>query len=431
MYLEKNEDDSYTYPGPQLVYQEEYMGDIYDYYLVPFTLGEDEEGYAVTTPCQTVNFNMVDGKLVQEVTEDEVLLGLFEYDAEEGFLWTGYTDWNIVFEPMTSVAATLPEGVAAEKWVAVSGDSGYFTEVAIDGAKIYVKGLVYGNDEGVAVGTINGDEVTFAAGQFLGADPYGYWTYLYGGQIEEEWDDYWEEYVYVAVLEGDLVFTYDAEAKKLVNKNALIVTNNASENLEEVAVSGYIDPLTIEYQVRNPEAAPQDPYGLEFYDEMEEWGSNSFYFSIPEFDVDGNLLEPEKLFYRIYVDGEPFIFYSDEYVGLPEDEMELINCQFTNYEDIFSSGVDKGIYLYFEGADTLGVQSVYIDTVNGEEVKTESKVVTISTNDAVRGVEAEAASVATEWFDLQGRRIANPGKGIGIRIDLKADGSRKAVKVVR
>ncbi len=40
MYLEKNEDDSYTYPGPQLVYQEEYMGDIYVYYLVPFLLGE-------------------------------------------------------------------------------------------------------------------------------------------------------------------------------------------------------------------------------------------------------------------------------------------------------------------------------------------------------------------------------------------------------
>lgn len=48
------------------------------------------------------------------------------------------------------------------------------------------------------------------------------------------------------------------------------------------------------------------------------------------------------------------------------------------------------------------------------------------------GIDADGASViSTEWYDLSGRRVANPGAGVYLRRDVRSDGAVSTVKVMR
>lgn len=49
---------------------------------------------------------------------------------------------------------------------------------------------------------------------------------------------------------------------------------------------------------------------------------------------------------------------------------------------------------------------------------------------AVEGIAADAETVSSAYYDLQGRKVAQPEKGLYIRQDVKADGSVSAVKVI-
>ncbi|MDE5807372.1 MAG: hypothetical protein K2H76_04590, partial [Muribaculaceae bacterium] len=403
VYADKKEDGGFVIPGGQKVYTEEYDGQIMDCYLVPMTFAydEEEEDY-IFSYTESAAFNYVDGNYVQ--ADSDVIIALCENDeyTEGEYEWTGYGDQDIKLSPMTSTLTVMPDSSETEKWAALTDDGGYFVNVLVSGSQMYIKGLVYNCPEGVLVAAIDGDEITIKGGQFVGMDDYFWtWSYVYGGEIEEVWNEEWEDFDIYANISGDLHFSYDAEAKKLVSKESIIICNNNPENLEDAIPSSYLEELTIVKQNRDPKAAPANPYNLEFRDEMEDWGTNSFLFYIPEVDVDGNLLEAKNLYYRIYVDGEIFTFYDDEYPGLPEDGVKMLNCEFTNFEDIYSSGLAKNVTLYFEGMDELGVQSVYLQPVDGADpVEVVSEIVSIDTS-AVKGVEA-VKTVSSEWFDMQG-----------------------------
>ena len=49
----------------------------------------------------------------------------------------------------------------------------------------------------------------------------------------------------------------------------------------------------------------------------------------------------------------------------------------------------------------------------------------------VETVAVDAQTVSSVYFDLQGRQITEPVQGLYIRQDVKADGTVKAVKVVK
>lgn len=431
---DKNADGGFSISAGQCVYAEEYEGEMGYFYLTPMALGDynDEIDDFDYIYYDSVDFNYVDGSYVQ--ADPEVILGLCEIDetTDWEYWWSGYGDANIVLAPLTSEMASIPDNLisSVERWAALTDGSGYFVDVIVDGNKMYTKGLIYGIEDGVMVGDIEGDKVTFKAGQFVGMDYYWTWTYVYGGKVETVWNEEWEWDDIVATITGDLVFKYDAENKRMITENAIIVAGSYSDNLEEVVPVGYIEELTVELQHRNPDAVPQNPYDVAFYDEMEYYGSNTLDFKIPELDVDGNLLDSANLYYRLYVDGDLFTFYGDEYIDVPEEGVDMLNCNFTNFEDIWVSGISKSIYLYFEGVDEIGIQSVYLQPVEGGEPKElVSEIVSIETN-AIKNVET-SETISSKWYDLQGREVKNPAAGIYLRVDAKADGSKRGVKVVK
>lgn len=431
---DKKDDGGFSIPAGQCVYFEEYFGDLCYFYLTPMLLGDynDEIDDFDYTYYDSLEFNLVDGEYVQ--ANPEIMMALCENDETTGgeYYWAGYGDSDIVISPLTQKMAELPANFETdcEKWAALTDDGGYFVKVLVDGDTMYTKGLIYGIEDGVLVGKIKDDKVSFEAGQFVGMDYYWTWTYVYGGEVEAVYDEEWDMYDYYATITGGAEFNYDAENKKISTVHPIVVSNNYSENIEEVIPSGFIEELTIELQHRNPEALPQDPYDVEFYDEMEYYGSNTLYFNIPELDVDGNLLEVSNLYYRMYVDGDLFTFYADEYPGLPEEGETMINAEYSNFSNIYTSGINKCIWLYFEGMDEIGIQSVYLQPVEGGEPKElATKIVTIDTS-AVKELPA-SETLSTTWYDLQGRVVKNPSNGVYLRVDKKADGTRRASKVVK
>lgn len=423
----KDADGNLTIAAGQKVYQEDYEDELYDFAMVPLTIDYDNEEF-IYSDSYTLNY--VDGKYV--AADPEVIFGLCEYDpAEEAYYWTGYGDSEITLASVSGEIAKMPEGVASEKWAVVLDDGGYFVNVAIDGTTMYVQGLVPSAPEAVAVGTISDDPsvVTFKCGQFQGATENWTWAYLYGGTVEQEWDDEWEEFVDKVTPTGDLHFAYDAAGKKMVSQEAMLITANASDDLSVVQAVMYLADVTIEYQVRNPEAKPTNPTDVSYLDFYEDYGEGDFYFSIPEVDVEGCLLDPANLYYRVYVDGDPFTFYDDEYPMVSEEGQELIPANLYNYENIFSSGTAKCVYFYMEGIDEIGVQSVYMQPVEGgEPVELCSEIVSVQVSSVANAIADKAVS-SSAYYDLQGRRVANPAAGLYIRRDVMTDGSVKAVKV--
>ena len=88
------------------------------------------------------------------------------------------------------------------------------------------------------------------------------------------------------------------------------------------------------------------------------------------------------------------------------------------------------VYYYFADFDSLGVQSIYRG--GGEEHR--SNIVWISYGKAT-GVKTPVAGtasavVAEEYYDVAGRRLERPAKGLVIKKVRYADGTVKVTKVM-
>ena len=170
-------------------------------------------------------------------------------------------------------------------------------------------------------------------------------------------------------------------------------------------------------------ATPANPQNLKY----QEGSYKMMRFNIRTTDKEGNAINTNNLYYRIYVNGQPYTFRKDVYTHLTED-MTLIPYSFTNNGYPFDRSSNP-IYVEFSQIDTpqtVGVQEVYI--ADGQEqcsdiltynVETREQSIVTTIGD-IRSVPA-----AAEYYDLNGRRLQQPVKGIGIV--RQADGTMKKV----
>ena len=83
-------------------------------------------------------------------------------------------------------------------------------------------------------------------------------------------------------------------------------------------------------------------------------------------------------------------------------------------------------YCPFEGLDAAAYHSM-CDTWGGYTAPEFAADVM----SAVETIAAEAQTVKSVYYDLQGRQISEPAQGLFIRQDIKADGSKSSVKVIK
>lgn len=264
-------------------------------------------------------------------------LGLI-YDDDHS--WAGYADWESVYTPFTDTPVTLPDDAVLEDYSMFYADAngntiGKMVKVAMMDNDVYVQGFSSYVPDGVMKGTLDGDQVIFPSDQYLGV---GNALFLSMMGLDAEY-----------MILDNLAFAYDAAARTMTATNILGVV--AGTTIQEE----YAQPVIAPYA--DHAATPANPEVVEFVDEGSIDGYNYGSFNVPTVDTEGDFINPNDLYYRIYVDDdELFTFGPDEYPELAEFMTDVPY----NFTDGYDFGVGGStIYFYETGFRRVGIQSVF------------------------------------------------------------------------
>lgn len=411
--------------GPQALYEEyDYDTDeTYMVYLVPLQqyIDENQRGYYIADESMEFVFNVKpDGTLVS--ADPTVMLGVCTYGyaqylGGDGYIWSGYGDRDITISKVEGTLVTPPEGLEPQKWVWEDDYETTMVNLIFDNKDIYIQGMDRELPETWVKGTQTAEnQIEFTSGQYLGPSFSDLFFHFFCGADFVEIDDpESEEPRTEASLAPTSIFRYDAAARKMHTVNGYVINSSPTQ----LYPLYFYRDLVIEVQERNPNCPPAAPYDLEYI--SDDWG-NRVWVQIPNTDTDGNLLDEDNLYYELFLDGDPYEL-DIEYPGI-EEHPTWVPYKFQNM-DIFVAGKDHTVYFYAEGAETFGMRSVYVN----EEGNVIYSTITGDGNDvAVDTVKADVEQI--EWYDLMGRRISRPEKGIVIRSMRYNDGNVKTQKVV-
>ena len=412
--------DVITVSLPQTVYYSE----TYDYgvNVCMMQINSAQTNYEVTDiESVELSYNAETGVITLELDDPyEYILGAAYSDDDS---WLGFGDIYQEYEPTDLVANGIPAGVEVEEWAYSDGYNAYNVGVAIDGDTLYIKGLSQSLPGGVIMAEINGNKANVSGGQVIGTYVY-YLIYTmvadYDGQS-------------LTMVDNDYILDLDLENKTIVgsNGNTYLLYN---AGYEEPYYLDVFNEFAIIYQ-ESYAGTPVNPFGLDVYDYMSTYGSYDFSFFVPNVSTEGTMLQTDSFYYRIYVDGKLFELDEKTYMGV-SGVISNIPYNFQNGFDIYSDQGDPNrvVALYFDTMTTLGVQSVYI--YDGET--TESAVVTLNleTGDITEGdAGVDTINVSdvmnVTYFDLNGRKVSNPDKGVYVVKMQLNDGSSVTRKVVR
>ena len=379
-----------------------------------YTNGEALRLYA--NNVMTITSEKLMGKIVITMTGSakqkslEANVGTYALEGNVG-TWTGEANEVVFTVPSASgsqariqkisiyyfdYATTLvevPENLEVEPYAFKATDTYYNKEVTknvkvgFDGDKVYFQGLSDLLPESWVRGTLAEDGTVTVPNWYLGV-----------------YESYFGNY---DVVFSGANFAYDKDADKFT-----------CEGFETYAGESPMDEFADVTLTKIVEVAatPADPSVTKFN------GTGSYpsvKFDIPMVDVDGNQMVTEKLSYVIWFekDGEQqqLTLTTDLYSELTEDMTE-IPYDFTDSYDIYAGG--STVYLNqditeLQSWTKIGVQSIYRGA--GEEHKSNIGWYDLAEYWVAVGIaDVKATQNANVIFDLQGRRVAQPTKGLYI-----------------
>lgn len=421
----EREGDTLVMEGVQAIYME--YDDYYDMdfivYLAPMevVIDENNRGTFVVNDDSRYVLNVgEDGSLT--AADPSMILGVCvhtineELEGNDVWIWKGFGDRDVKMVPATAEPVSLPEGVEVSNWVMTDEYVNDFVQVAIDGDDFYVCGLDRSLPDAWVKGKIADGKVTFPSGQYLGADmEIFYYSYFCGAEFSDAMDEEGNPYRTCSYADS-AVFAYDEELGKLTTERGYII-NSTPEVLYPLY---FYENVTVAIQHRNPEAVPEAPYDVEFF--QDDWGQ-SIWFQIPNVDVDGNILMVNNLYYEIYVNDE--LLYFDIFTD--EGNVEYtsrVPYLYDDWNDFWVAGSDHTVYIYEDDVRDIAIRSIYVNE-NGEDVY--SELAEWSIDMSVHGVEAP---VSVKLYDLQGRQVDGSFKGVAVKVSTFGDGSVSRRKVV-
>lgn len=348
------------------------------------------------------------------------------------YVWSGLTLYQGE-APASGELVELPEGVTPEDWT-ISAYDPYYGEnkirpaqVAIVGNTIYLNGLSESMPDAWIVGTIDGNQATFAGNQYMGTMDLSYFGY---GELAMYFNP-----------SGNVVFTYDADA-------GMLTAAGYSTELEGLGSFDELEDIVITKVVEKP-ATPATPTILGYSD-----GTGDEYpyiqFAAPFTDVEGNYLAASKLYYEIVVKDaqgnvNPLSLSKDLY-GYFTETLTEIPYLFSDGYDIEVLNEERVVYLnqdltVIASWANIGVKTIY----KGGGETHESEIAWAleeeepgvdpgedpgeDPTDGINGIDADDANA--RYFDLQGRPVDKSAKGIVIKQVRDRNGKLTTVKVVR
>lgn len=435
----KREDNKIVFSLPQPVAAIDYYGEEIYFIATMMQYSDSENWYypCNTEEAQAVGLPEITDQFVVNINEDgsysmevddarSVIPGLIYSDD---LAWTGYSEMSSEWKEFHGTLNLGPaDGVEVEDVVVIYGELGHYAKLAVDGENVFVQGVFPAQPQSWIQGKLENNKVIFPSGQYIGEDlDYGYYTYFSAATFEEEWDDYYEEWYNVYTYSDEIVFDYDETTQTMTTGENDAIAYNTSDN--KILYLSIFDSPVIKKQPAEISQTPQNPYDLLFYNYYENWGYSWLQFYLPMLNVDSDLLNQSDLYYKVFVDGDEFVFYSDDYSAV-EDEMTLIPYNFNDNYDFICDGTYHEVYFYFDGAEEIGVQ---LCNVKDGDVIGESDIVSLNISTGVQSVaDANYKQIeSTKYFNLNGQEINNPSDGIFVKTVKYNDGSVKSFKVIK
>ncbi len=393
---------------------------------------DEEEGmvywYYYATDDDSVTFSVAeDGSMVCEGIGEDKILG-YKFTDDDSWVGSGVTALSMV--PFNEKVVSVPDDIEVSKnfWYANQGGYGVPVNWAQGYEEFYFQGLVPSIPDAWMMGSVEYDDdaatISIAQNQLIGAD-LGQFVYIKCAK-SLEYDDY--GFVIDAELMPDdykyeLVWNYEDMTIVSKDPEVYLIANGSKDYLNVLDV---MQNIRLSHQ-DDFAGTPANPYGLTFdasgyLDDFDPYGA--LFFNVPAMSTEGDFLDTNNLYYVVYVDGEEWEFYADEYEL--EENMVEIPWDFKVYYIYNYGGVKREVDFFVEGITTLGVQSVY--RYNGEE--TRSEIVTIDVDDpsAVATVDGGKKVASVNYYDVAGREVSNSAKGIVIKRVVYEDGSVAAFK---
>lgn len=426
--------DKMTFHLPQAVYTDSDSENTYVYVaqVCHFEADEDSDDGSGRYYANEGEFDLIFNKegdtwVMQpydEVNDHPQIVSLVSADDAT---WCAYSDWNISFKPFEAELVTPPADSQASTYQMVyqiegAYNTGLYANVVADGNDVYVQGISTDFPDAWVKGTMADGKLLIPSYQYVGASEMSnYFGYFIGCTKEEKYNEEWgftyTEYVPAANMELAI------DGDKWTSDMSMVI-NHGTESvyMADCYDSPIITPIAeiTDFTPANPVPSYYSPYNPDY-------GYGQVYFDFPTLNKDGQLLDTANLYYSVYVDGELFEFYSDEYEGV-EDGTTRIPFDFANGWSLGYYGpgnVTHWYQYYFDGAETLGFQTIYADGEN----EYASDIVQFNISSKVNSLEAEdAASVV--YYDLTGRRVNNPANGLYIKVATYADGHKETSKLM-
>lgn len=392
--------------------------EIVDTYM---NVGEDGPHEVLFRITDGENFTMELNDTPIDVESGELpryIIGVMD-SPEPGIIsWAGpgeaFADWDVFKEKAT----VMPETAETTDWAYRSEYQYGFCKVGFDGDDVYVAGLCTLFPDACLKGTLKDGKVTFPMPQFIGIRDNAEFIYYYGEGKEE--------YQYFFIPE--YVMDYDSEKRSLTPAAPDTQISTAIRLAQEGAtINSRFDAYPGLDLIHQPDSYadgnPMTPI-VEYYDVYDAYYTGGcFNLCMPPFTTDGYLLNPENLYYNIYINDEPYTLTPEDYPSLEEP---MTDIPYTYTDTMYINVIDAFHQVYVNNIviKKFGIQ---LNCRSNDGTVYSSEMLSFET--PLSSVESVGEDVEADYYTLDGIRVANPTKGIYVRKTKKSDGATYVSKI--
>lgn len=425
--LEKQADGKYRAKLPQAILTDDYGGDDEEEESSERTITlnrmvstDDGKSYEpVGATMNYVDFTWENNKLVMKGMGQKKQIWGAAYNNSWQSNYGG--DWALTIEPLGEQLITPPStAVKAQYIVSSKSDSSpRIVEAMTDNNDIYIKGLFKAEKlANVWVKlTKQGDKAVMPTNQYLGITK--------KTDFKKYDSDKSEYHTFAAAFENEektaenLEFSIDATGKLTASK--ILRTSLGRASNDNITGEDYVESyegltLTPYIQKAGKPATPVYFYFTSTPDYDNTSNEIKLAFYVKNADVDGNYLDPEKMYYNVYVNGskEPFKFKKTEtqYRDMHEDEMTNIPFNYQDNRNYDFKVIDNLRILHFYDSSITSVKVIMVYEADGKKYSSEPMVATLTT----AGIESANFNKATteKYYTIDGRQIQKLQKGLNI-----------------
>lgn len=425
--LEKQADGKYRAKLPQAILTDDYGGDDEEeessertISLIRMVSNDDGKNYEpVGATMNYVDFTWENNKLVMKGMGQKKQIWAAAYNNSWQNNYGG--DWALTIEPLGEQLITPPSTAVKVQYIvsSKSDSSPRIVEAMTDNNDIYIKGLFKAEKlANVWVKlTKQGDKAVMSTNQYLGITK--------KTDFKKYDSDKSEYHTFAAAFEDEektaenLEFSIDATGKLTASKTLRTSLGRASN--DNITGEDYVESyegltLTPYIQKAGKPATPVYFYFTSTPDYSNTSNEIKLAFYVKNADVDGNYLDPEKMYYNVYVNDskEPFKFKKTEsqYRDMHEDEMTNIPFNYQDNRNYDFKVIDNLRILHFYDNSITTAKVVMVYEADSKKYSSEPLVASLPPT----GIESANFNKATteKYYTIDGRQIQKLQKGLNI-----------------